>query len=81
MAGSSACSAEAPRFAFALRVQNQPPHPSNDGCAGCRLSPRVDTVSGGVARSNAPVTGRLETIDEHERDDRAAGDGIRRGSS
>lgn len=34
-------------FAFALRVQNQPPHPSNDGGAGCRLSPSVDTVSAG----------------------------------
>ena len=79
MAGSSACSAEALRFAFALRVQNQPPHPSNDGCAGCRLSSRVDTVSGGVAPSDAPLAGRLEIIDERERDDRAAGEGIRPG--
>ncbi len=72
--------------------QNQPPRPSNDGCAGCRLSRRVDTIStgrsasasgegpcGGVARATLPLTGRLEMIDEHERDDRAAGDHVRQG--
>jgi hypothetical protein len=29
--------------------------------------------------SDASVTGRLEIIDEHERDDRAAGEHVRRG--
>ena len=72
--------------------QNQPPLPSNDGCAGWRLSRRLGSVitdrsasdraeraTRRRSRSHASVTGGLEITDEHERDDCIAGERGRQG--
>ena len=67
--------------------QNQPPLPSNDGCAGWRLSRRLGTVitdrSAGEraeratrrrSRATPPSPADWESTDEHERDDCTAGE-------